>query len=59
MREAYRLQKNELEQLLVNQNRQLVLFFIFTGKELVGQEMVTAKMKAVLDLIVKQISVVK
>jgi ribonuclease P protein component len=56
MREAYRLQKHQLEQLLVTQNRQLILFFIFTGKELVDQEVVTAKMKTILDMIVKKIS---
>jgi ribonuclease P protein component len=56
MREAYRLQKSELEQLLITQTRQLIVFFIFTGKELVAQQVVTAKMKAVLSVIVKQIS---
>jgi ribonuclease P protein component len=56
MREAYRLQKNEFEQLLVDQDRQLIVFFIFTGKELVEQQVVNAKMKTVLSLIVKQIS---
>jgi hypothetical protein len=56
MREAYRLQKNELEQLLVAQSRQLIVFFIFTGKELVEQEVVTAKMKTILSLVLKQIS---
>jgi hypothetical protein len=56
MREAYRLQKNELEQLLQTQNRQLILFCIFTGKELADQELVIAKMKTVLNMIVKKIS---
>lgn len=56
MREAYRLQKNELEQQLGAQNRQLIIFFIFTGKELVEQGIVTDKMKTVLGAIVKQIS---
>lgn len=56
MREAYRLQKNELEQQLGAQNSQLVVFFIFTGRELVEQRIVTDKMKTVLGAIVKQIS---
>jgi ribonuclease P protein component len=33
-REAYRLQKNDLQQKLGEQNRKLNLFFIYTGKEL-------------------------
>lgn len=33
MREAYRLQKNELEICLKQQNTQLALFLIYTGKE--------------------------
>lgn len=33
-REAYRLQKNDLQQKLKEQNRKLNLFFIYTGKEL-------------------------
>ena len=33
-KEAYRLQKNELQQMLTTENKHLVLFFIYTGKEL-------------------------
>ena len=34
IREAWRLQKNELKDLLKAQNKQLNVFFIYTGKEL-------------------------
>ena len=34
IREAYRLQKNELQEKLKEQKRQLNVFFIYTGKEL-------------------------
>lgn len=33
-KEAYRLQKNELQGLLKEQNRKLNVFFIYTGKEM-------------------------
>lgn len=33
-REAWRLQKQELLQLLIEQNKQMDVFFIYTGKEL-------------------------
>jgi ribonuclease P protein component len=34
LREAYRLQKNELQLKLEGDNKQLAIFFIYTGKEL-------------------------
>ncbi len=34
MREAYRLQKNSLQKLLEKRQDNLVVFFVFTGKEL-------------------------
>ena len=39
-REAYRLQKNELRDLLDKQNRRLNVFFIYTGKEMPGYQQV-------------------
>lgn len=51
MREAYRLQRHELEDALVANNKQLVIFFIYTGKEIAGQEEVTAKMRVILRMI--------
>ena len=34
MKEAWRLQKNELKEQLTQQNKRLNVFFIYTGKEL-------------------------
>ncbi|MEO5893346.1 MAG: ribonuclease P protein component [Ferruginibacter sp.] len=48
MREAWRLQKNELELLLESNNSKLVLFFIYIGKELPEYRLVYEKITAVL-----------
>lgn len=37
-REAYRLQKNELQDQLIEQNQQLNVFFIYIGKEMPAYE---------------------
>lgn len=55
MREAYRLQKKELEQHLIDTDRQLSVFFIYTGKEIADFKQVSAKMKNALDLVSKNI----
>jgi ribonuclease P protein component len=49
MREAWRLQKLSLVELLLQQNRSLAVFFIYTGKEL-------PEYKAVYDATTKAIS---
>lgn len=46
MREAWRLQKNNLQQRLNQGNQKLQVFFIFTGKELPVYELIAAKTKA-------------
>ena len=38
MREAYRLQKNELQQHLRDSSRGMLVFFLFTGKDLPSQQ---------------------
>jgi ribonuclease P protein component len=43
IREAYRLQKNELQQKLKDANLQLNVFFIFTGKEVPDYKLVFEK----------------
>lgn len=45
-REAWRLQKNELQQQLLEQNRELDVFFIYIGKELPDFNEVSAQVKA-------------
>ncbi len=55
LREAYRLQKQPLLDKLLMGNRQMVLFFIYTGKELPNYELVKNAMAAVLNKLVKQV----
>lgn len=54
MREAYRLQKNELSEKLSSKSKSMLIFFIYTGKELPDQAVVHAKMFAVLKAIVNE-----
>lgn len=44
MRESYRLQKNILEKELIEKQRNLMIFFIYTGKELPQYPLVFEKM---------------
>lgn len=55
MREAYRLQKAELQNLLEEKDRQLSLFFIFTGNEMPDFEKVSASLKSILKKLIKTI----
>lgn len=43
IREAWRLQKNELQQKLKQDNKQLHVFFIFTGKEVPDYKLIAEK----------------
>jgi ribonuclease P protein component len=43
IREAWRLQKNKLKQQLKEENRQLHVFFIFTGKEVPDYKLISEK----------------
>jgi ribonuclease P protein component len=53
MREAYRLQKNELQQQLTQTHLQLFVFFIYTGNELPEYKMVHEKTGNVLKRLIK------
>ena len=53
MREAYRLQKNELQLLPELNKNTLTLFFIYVGKELPEYEWVYEKMGVVLKRLIK------
>ena len=59
-REAWRLQKNELKELLKTQGKQLNVFFIYTGKELTDfttvKEKVGVALKKLADKIDENIS---
>lgn len=51
MREAYRLQKNDLSQQLISANKNLSVFFLYTGNEIPDHELVfTKKAKALKQL---------
>jgi ribonuclease P protein component len=51
-KEAWRLQKNELQTMLKEQNKSLHVFFIYTGKELPVYDQVSASMKLILKKLV-------
>jgi ribonuclease P protein component len=48
IREAYRLQKNELQEKLIQQNRIMHVFVIYTGKDIPAYSDIFEKMKAVI-----------
>lgn len=56
MREAYRLQKNDLQTQLLSQQKSLHLFIIFTGKELPDYDVIFEKTGNVLKRIVKLVN---
>ena len=53
MREAYRLQKNDLQLLLTSNKKSLHLFLIFTGKEVPQYDLIFEKTGVVLKRIIK------
>ena len=48
-REAYRLQKNNLQQMLEANGKNKAVFFLYTGKELPAYELIKDKMRLVLQ----------
>jgi ribonuclease P protein component len=52
-REAYRLQKKELETGVLNNGNRVHLFFIYTGKEIAPYEEIAVRLKHVLDKLIK------
>ena len=53
MREAYRLQKNELQTQLMLQRKQLAVFIIYVGNELPDHDFIVEKMNPVLTRLIK------
>jgi ribonuclease P protein component len=53
IREAYRLQKNELKSLMSVQHKQLNLFFIYTGKEMPLYETIEQNINAALTKLIQ------
>ncbi|MFT3825900.1 MAG: ribonuclease P protein component [Chitinophagaceae bacterium] len=56
MREAYRLQKNVLQESLLQKQKQLGLFFIYTGKELPDYTLVSGKITVILKRITQVVN---
>ena len=53
MREAYRLQKNELQKQLQDNEKSMSVFFLYQGKELPGYDTVFEKMGTVIRRLIK------
>lgn len=56
MREAYRLQKNDLQSLLSSNKKSIHLFIIFTGKEVPQYDVIFEKTGSVLKRIIKLVN---
>ena len=54
-REAYRLQKNELETMVLKNDYCLYLFLIYTGREIADYEEISMYVKKLLDKLVKSL----
>ena len=52
-REGYRLQKRDLEMAVMENKRQLHLFFIYTGKEIFSYNEISARLKQVLEKLIR------
>lgn len=53
IRESYRLQKNELQHYLLQNNKTLSVFFLYVGKELPAYEIIVDKMHIALSRLIK------
>jgi ribonuclease P protein component len=56
MREAYRLNKNSLQEKLNEQKKSVSLFFIYTGRELPDMNVITNKTVNILNAIIKDVA---
>lgn len=53
MREAYRIQKNSLQDYLQQNNKRMSVFFLYVGKELPPYELIAEKMNIALKRLLK------
>ncbi len=53
MRETYRLQKNPLQETLLQNNQSMSVFFLYLGKELPAYELLFVKMESALNRLIK------
>ena len=56
IKESYRLQKSELQQTLKEKRIQLIIFFIYTNKELPAFNMMKEKVNVILNRLIKIIN---
>ncbi|NCI47788.1 ribonuclease P protein component [Sediminibacterium soli] len=56
LREAYRLQKTELQAVGESQQKSLALFFLYTGKEMPEANVIQDKMRSALNKLAEQIN---
>jgi ribonuclease P protein component len=56
MREAYRLQKNDLQHQLHHQQKQLAVFIIYVGNELPEYDLIFEKITHVLNRLIKTVN---
>lgn len=56
MREAYRLQRNRLNEHLVSAGRQLSVFILFSGNEMPGYNLVFEKMNKVIEKLIVSVN---
>ena len=56
LREAYRLQKNEILQLLLKKDNSLYLFILYTGKQIPEYSVIYEQMKVILSLLIRKIA---
>jgi len=54
LKECWRLQKNELQSLLTTKKCQLIIFLVYTGKELPGFEVLSGQVKLILEKLEQQ-----
>jgi ribonuclease P protein component len=54
IRDGWRLQKQMLEQILLEQNKQLAVFFIYVGNELPPYNLIYEKMSAAINRLIKK-----
>jgi len=59
LREAYRHNKHELQRMLVDQSQTMILFFIYTGKELPTLQQVENAVQLILQQLQRRISTTK
>lgn len=55
VKEAWRLQKNELKEKLKSENKKLNVFIIYTAKEIPDYKLVSEKIKAVLQKLINTV----